>query len=472
VEEGIGLLMKIKRSLNLKMFLGIFMTLMLTFLSAFIFMRIFLSAMYERAFSEQFSHLVMEFSQELLEQSSQAELLDIITLFSFNNHANVVLELGDEEMSVGSGTFSTEDSLVFSTISTRGSSGEMQTLTVAVSRQPIYRVIEAVQRTLIQPLFFTSLVAFIFSWVFAKRLTKPIIQISKISKKMQQLDLKARCHFNREDEIGVLAYNLNEMADKVESSLENLQASNLLLQEREKQQKEFFTAVSHELKTPLTILFTQLDGMIKNIGEYQDRDLYLKLARETTESMSDLISKLLSIAQMQSNVVEFKKSKVNFSKLVEKVCFDYLELANQRSVSLSYFCERDIEVLANENKLQLVLSNIYSNAIIHSPQQGLVDVQLETKDKYCILKFENYDSEIAEDDLKQIFEAFYRTDQSRSRYTGGSGLGLCIVKNVLDVHDDFEYNLENSENGVVFWIKIPLFSTYIVDKTLKSEYQH
>ena len=471
MEEGIGLLMKIKRSLNLKMFLGIFMTLMFTFLSAFILMRIFLPSMYEREFSDQFSHFVMELSQELLEQPSQEELLTIITLFSFDNHANVVLELGDEEMSVGYGTFSAEDSLVFSTISTRGSSGEVQILTVEVSRQPIYQVIEIVQSILIQLFFFTLLVAFIFSWVFAKRLTNPIIQISKISKKMQQLDLKARCHFNREDEIGVLAYNLNEMADKVESSLENLQNSNLLLKEREDQQKEFFTAVSHELKTPLTILFTQLDGMIKSIGEYQDRDLHLKLARETTSSMSDLISKLLSIAQMQSNGIEFKKGKINLSKLVEKVCFDYSELASQRSVSLSYFCDSDIKVLANENKLQLVLSNICSNAIIHSPQHGLVDVQLEVRDSYCVLIVENYDVEIAEDDLKQIFEAFYRTDQSRSRYTGGSGLGLYMVKKILETHD-FEYNLENSENGVLFWIKIPLFSTYIVDKTLKSEYQH
>jgi len=453
------LLKKIKRSLNVKTFFWIFITLALTFFASFTSMGSVLSRTYEREFIEQFNLLVTELPLDL-ERASEEELLDIITSFAFRNHANVILELEDEEIRVGSATFSTDEEieLLTSRVATRHSTtGEMMVLTVEVSKQPLTQVLETTQGILIPLFLFTFLVTLTSSWIFARRLTKPIILISQVSKRMQQLDLKARCDLKREDEIGVLADNLNEMADKVENSLSNLQVANSLLQEREEQQKEFFTAASHELKTPLTILSTQLDGMIKNIGEYQDRDLHLKLARETTNSMSDLIGKLLSIAQMQSSVIEIKKTKINLSQLVEKSCFDHSELAIQKNVSLSHFCEPDIEILANRSKLELVLSNILSNAIVHSPQHGFVDIQLEVNNNHGILTVENYNAKIAENDLNRIFEAFYRTDQSRSRYTGGSGLGLHMTKNILETHD-FDYNLENSENGVVFWIKFPLIN--------------
>lgn len=431
-------------------------TFVLTFIVCFLVMSFFLPRMYERAFLEQFDKLVFELVRDL-ENAPREEVLNLITVFAFENHANVSLEIGDEEIRATSNLgheMETTDSLWIGLFFTHSVTGEFQSLNVEVSKQPIYRIIDIITDIWIYLFFLTIFIFATFSWLSVRKLTKPVIEISKMSKKMQQLDLKARCHLNQDDEIGELAYNLNEMANELDRSLDSLQSANLLLKEREEQQKNFFMAVSHELKTPLTVLRTQLDGMIKQIGDYQDRDLYLNRAYETTGRMSELIDKLLSIIQMQSNEISLRE-KIDIGKLMEEICLDYEKFAEHKGVSLTNFCQGNVMISANRNQLQLAFFNILSNGIIHSVKGGLVDVQVEADGSCGTLKVENYGSKINEEDLKHIFDPFYRTDKSRSRYTGGSGLGLYIVKNILELHG-FEYHLTNSENGVVFCVKFPL----------------
>jgi len=439
------------------MFLGVFGTLGLTFLACFTLLGIFLSSTYEQRFVTLFNQFVLEFSQELA-RTPKEELSTIINNFAFENHAIVSLEIGDE---IINSTFYVKqpevlvDVLGFSIVANHGATGERLALNIELSRQPVYQVVDIVQEILPYLFSLTLLVSLAFAWISTRRLVNPIIEISKVSKKMQQLNLKVRCNLKRRDEIGVLAYNLNEMADKVERSLAELKKANLLLNNYKKQQKEFFIAVSHELKTPLTVLRTQLEGMLKNIGDYQNRELHLKLALETTDGMNDLIKKLLNIAKMQSSEANLKKSHINLGNLVAETCQKYKSFALQKIVSLTYFCENDVMVFADKMRLELAVSNIFSNAIIHSPKSGLVDIQLSIEKNTAILTIENYDAKINKADLPHIFEPFYRTDKSRSRYTGGSGLGLYLTKSILDLHG-LTYALENSDNGVRFRLNMPL----------------
>jgi len=445
-----------KDNLNFKVFLGVFSTLFLTFLVCFVILGVLLPHTYRQRFSNHFSELVLELSQELA-HASKVDLIQIMNAFSFENHAFVFLDIADEVItsSFSNELFdSDEGALLFSVMATQVATGELLVLNVEISEQPIFQVISTLQRILPYLFSLTLVIAFGFSWISARTITNPIIEISRVSKKMQQLDLKARCHFKRNDEIGVLAYNLNEMADKVERALEELKGANLLLNEHKQQQKDFFVAVSHELKTPLTVLRTRLEGMLKRVGEYHDRELHLKLAIETADGMSDLIEKLFSISKMQSGEAKLKKAPINFGALVEATCQKYKALSVQKVVPITHFCETDVVVVADKSLLEIALSNILSNAILHSPEYGLVDVQLAVKEKKAVLTVENYNAKIHDADLPHVFEPFYRIDKSRSRHTGGSGLGLYSTKIILDLHDVI-YGLENSENGVRFNLEIP-----------------
>lgn len=299
------------------------------------------------------------------------------------------------------------------------------------------------------------------SFLYVRFLAKPIVDISRVSQKMRELDLKERLEIKRTDEIGILAQNLNRMADLLDETLIGLRDSNLSLQEKmekeqelEKQKNDFLMAISHELKTPLTVLMTYLDGMIASVGIFQDKTLYLSKARQITLSMNDLVGQLLAIIGLQSKEKILKKETVDVGKLMEETCIRYEGLADSHDISLTVFCEKGVVVQANKVQLKTALSNILSNGIIHSKIGGLVDIQLEKKDGKGRMTIKNYGTFIAEEDLPHLFDLFYRADKSRNKSTGGSGLGLYIVKCILEFHE-FSFGLKNDENGVVFWINFP-----------------
>src|SRR5699024_2320779 len=166
--------------------------------------------------------------------------------------------------------------------------------------------------------------------------SKPLVNISNVAKRMTTLDMTWKCEVNRKDEIGVLATSLNEMAEQLNSALASLRSANWQLKkdiererEQEKQRVEFFTAVSHELKTPIAIIKGQLEGMIYQVGEYKDRDTYLRRCMKTTNDMEALVKEILSAArrseehtsELQSRfdlvcrlLLEKKKKKTNIKK--------------------------------------------------------------------------------------------------------------------------------------------------------------
>lgn len=427
-------------------------------------MFLLLPRMYERRFEADFHDIVLELS-EIITQTTHEELDHLIKTFAYEHHADVVLELRNNKITSNYhdwDEFDQTDTLRFHFTDQNHLSGEIFSISVLSSMLPVDHIIALIIS--ISPLFF--LIAFVISilvsWFHSQALARPIKQISEASEKMQLLDLNMRCESKRTDEIGTLAHNLNELADKLSQSLNGLQDVNSQLEKevektkiRELQRKDFFIAASHELKTPLTILTNHLEGLTAGYGIYQDRDLYLAKARKITDDMSNLVSKLLSAAQLQTAQNALTLQQFNIGKILEEVCTNYEGLAEQHKISLTYYGEKDIFVLVDRNYLKTALSNIFSNAIVHSPRGGLVDIQLESQNDHVLLTIENYKSKITEADLEQLFEPFYRTDKSRSRYTGGSGLGLFIIRRILELHH-FEFGIRNSNNGVIFEIKMPL----------------
>lgn len=302
-------------------------------------------------------------------------------------------------------------------------------------------------------------VSILISWIYTRYLSKPIIRLSKISKELAGLNFNIRFSNNREDEIGILSESLNELSESLSSALEELKSANASLKkdvekekEMEKQQLSFFSAVSHELKTPITVLKGQLQGMLYNVGGYRDRDKYLQRSFEVVEDMEKLVLEILSVARMRSAGFSLHRKAVDVEELLQSLFVDYEEIAMQKDISMVCRMEPVRTVLADESLIKKAVSNILSNAFRYSPPESEVRILLEQEQEDVCLAVENTGVMIPDDEIPKLFQPFTRREESRSRETGGSGLGLYLVKMILELHQ-ITFDMTNIENGVRFEIR-------------------
>lgn len=299
------------------------------------------------------------------------------------------------------------------------------------------------------------LISVIGAVICSRYYSKPLVGICTVAKRMTTLDMTWKCEVDRKDEIGVLASSLNEMSSRLSDALDNLQTANDQLQqdiererEQEKQRVDFFTSVSHELKTPLAILKGELEGMIYQVGEYKDREHYLRHCLKTTNDMEEIIKEILSAARMGGSDFQLMRSEVDISRMLQKACQKVKDRIEDKEMDLRVDIQPDFHYEGDGRLLEKVFSNVLSNAVAYSPVGAAVKVSLQDG----VFSVENTGVHIAPEDLKQIFTPFYRVDKSRNRNSGGSGLGLYITKTILD-HHGITYRLENTENGVRFIAK-------------------
>ena len=296
------------------------------------------------------------------------------------------------------------------------------------------------------------LISIIGAVICSRYYSKPLVGISNVAKRMTTLDMTWKCDVRRRDEIGVLASSLNEMSQQLSNALDSLQAANEQLQqdiererEQEKQRVDFFTSVSHELKTPIAIIKGQLEGMIHQVGPYKDRDTYLRRCLKTTNDMEALVKEILSAARMGGSDFHLERTDLDISRMVEKACQKFRGRMEDKGMELRLNIQSDFHYEGNGQLIEKVFSNVLSNAVTYSPMGAAVTVSLQDG----VFSVGNTGVHIDEEDLAQLFTPFYRIDKSRNRNSGGSGLGLYIVKTILD-HHEVSYSMENTENGVQF----------------------
>lgn len=293
---------------------------------------------------------------------------------------------------------------------------------------------------------------------YSRYITRPIVKLSDISQRMAGLDFSWKYGENRSDEIGVLGRNLNELSEQLSAAMAELKGANAALQqdiERERelegQRLAFFSAASHELKTPVTILKGQLTGMLEGIDVYQDRDKYLAKALQVIGRMEGLVQEVLTVSRMENNGFELNTQPIDLTELVRQcLAFDD-DLIQQKGLRVETDLPPKAPITGDSALLKKVLDNVLSNAIFYAPDGESLSVKIELGTHNTILSVENGGSYIPEEALPHVFEAFYRVDSSRNRRTGGSGLGLYIVRMILDRHGA-AYQIENTGNGVRFTI--------------------
>lgn len=396
---------------------------------------------------------------DTFDEKTWAASTDEIERFAVHNHAlvNIINDSGEVLYSVNHST--PEPGSPVSIVRRTHGFGAMFTegmaryyLMVSAARVTAARPLAVLVRLL--PLITAAilLVSVVGAYLLSRYYSRPLIAISQTARQMASLDLTGQCEVRRQDEIGVLAASLNEMSAQLSTALADLQAANGQLKqdiererEQERQRVEFFTAVSHELKTPIAIIKGQLEGMIYQVGDYKDRDTYLRHCLKTTNDMEALVKEILAAARLGGSDFRLVCTDLDFSGLLQSVCRKFLGPMEDKQIALTLAIQPGVHCRGDLRLLEKAFDNVLSNAVAYSPAGARITVRLQ--EGVCTI--ENTGIQIAEEDLARLFTPFYRVDKSRSRNSGGSGLGLYITKTILDRHG-IRHTLANTENGVKF----------------------
>ena len=396
---------------------------------------------------------------DTFDEKTWAASTDEIERFAIHNHAlvNIINDSGEVLYSVNHST--PEPGSPVSIVRRTHGFGAMFTegmaryyLMVSAARVTAARPLAVLVRLL--PLITAAilLVSVVGAYLLSRYYSRPLIAISQTARQMAALDLTGQCEVRRQDEIGVLAASLNEMSAQLSTALADLQAANGQLKqdiererEQERQRVEFFTAVSHELKTPIAIIKGQLEGMIYQVGDYKDRDTYLRHCLKTTNDMEALVKEILAAARLGGSDFRLVCTDLDFSGLLQSVCRKFLGPMEDKQIALTLAIQPGVHCPGDLRLLEKAFDNVLSNAVAYSPAGARITVRLQ--EGVCTI--ENTGIQIDEEDLARLFTPFYRVDKSRSRNSGGSGLGLYITKTILDRHG-IRHTLANTENGVKF----------------------
>ncbi len=338
-------------------------------------------------------------------------------------------------------------------------SDETYTLTVAGSAQEVNLLKDTLGEIFFVLIFMVLTVAVLASGIYSHYVTRPVLRISDASKKMAELDFSWRCEENRTDELGILAHSLNEMSQKLYAAMTELKSANEKLQkdiERERAleqaQLDFFSAVSHELKTPITIIKGQTEGMILKVGDYQDRNKYLGRSLEIINTMEGMVQEILTISRMKSSKAGLKKETIQFSKMLKQEYAAFEDLIMKKRIDWNENIFPDLYIVGEKMLIQKAVNNLVSNAIVYSPEGSAIYLNAFSENGVVQFCLENTGAHIPDSELSKVFDAFYRVEHSRNKRNGGSGLGLYIVKTILEKHQA-EYSIENTKRGVLFIIR-------------------
>lgn len=448
---------KIKASLSVKVFLWVFSALSVCSMLIYGIVLTVLPKQYQVASDKQLNENTGILVSKLQDMRYE-EAVNEINNFCIQNNSAAILSDNNKVLSFGEiriDELMVTTSNIATTITFTDSKTEYTLVVTSLSKTAdvisslILRFLPVV---LVIILLLSSLSALICSRV----IVSPIATISQISTRMTTLDMTWKCNVKSDDEIGVLASSLNTMASRLHETMEELTNANSQLTDDvekfkalEEQRKSFFVAVSHELKTPLTILKGQIENMILGYGDYQNHEKYLPEALRTTEDIEYLVREIISISKMESMDLQGTLQEVSLIQMINDAVQTNLPLAQDKDIQIHQNLHTDMALSVNPNLWHKALSNIIGNAVRHSPCDEDVFITLQSFGNRNTLVIENTGVSIPEADLPHMFAPFYRTDKSRNTATGGSGLGLYIVKTILDLHG-MTYQIKNTEQGVSF----------------------
>ena len=298
-------------------------------------------------------------------------------------------------------------------------------------------------------------------WFVCRKMTRPILELNRISERMVHLDFDAKYHDRANNEIDMLGENINKLSATLEESISELKtANNELKKDIEKKEKidemrkEFLSNVSHELKTPIALIQGYAEGLKEGINDDPDsRNFYCEVIMDEAAKMNHMVKKLLTLNQLEFGNDVVSMERFDIVALLKNYIQSAGILTKQNGIEVRMKDYAPVYVWADEYKTEEVFMNYFSNAVNHCTGDKIIDVKLENGDGRVRVSVFNTGEPIPEDSIAHIWEKFYKVDKARTREYGGSGVGLSIVKAIMDSMNQ-KYGVKNYTNGVLFWFEL------------------
>lgn len=308
------------------------------------------------------------------------------------------------------------------------------------------------------------IVGIISAFVVSTYITRPIKQLSDIAERMSEMDFDARYEGSDKGEIGLLGKSMNNMSEKLEHNIAELKKANLeLKKDIDKKEKleimrtDFLSNVSHELKTPIALIQGYAEGLKEGItDDPESMGFYCDVIMDEANKMNTMVKRLLTLNQIEFGNDEPDMERFNINELIASVVDANAIRAGQKNMSIVFNNRNEQNfVWADEYKTEEVLTNYISNALNHCDGKQAIEVRTSKSEDGATLTVTVYNSgrNIAEEDLERIWEKFYKTDKARTREYGGNGIGLSIVKAIMESMGQ-EYGVRNVSDGVEFWFTL------------------
>jgi len=307
-----------------------------------------------------------------------------------------------------------------------------------------------------------TFLAVIYSFIFSKKITTPIKDLTEIAKKMAHLDFEYRYDGDAKNEIGVLGEQLNDLSSKLESTISELKTANIELQndiekkeELDQIRKDFLSGVSHELKTPLAIIMGYAEGLKDDVNtDSESRDYYLDVIIDESKKMNEMVKKLLTLNELEFGTENLVMERFDLIEMISTYLMSASVLAKDSDIDVQFNKPETCYVWADPFYVEEVFTNYYSNAVHFVDDKKTIRINVEEMEDKVRVNVYNSGKQIPEESLPHLFEKFYKVDKARTRDYGGSGIGLSIVKVIMDnMKQDF--GVRNLEDGVEFWFELP-----------------
>lgn len=305
------------------------------------------------------------------------------------------------------------------------------------------------------------IVSGIIIYLFSRKVTKPVMELADISKRMTALDFDAKFESKGENEIDVLGEHMNQLSEALEKTISELKTANNELrrdiEQKEKideMRKEFLANVSHELKTPIALIQGYAEGLKDGISDDpESQEYYCDVIVDEAKKMNTMVRKLLTLNEVECGQETISLERFNVAELIEGVAQSYSLLIDQKEGKLRLKVQNPLYVWSDEFKIEEVLTNYISNACNHLDGERIIEIKAEQNGGKVRISVFNTGKQIPEEDIERIWEKFYKVDKAHTREYGGSGIGLSIVKATMESVNG-TYGVKNYINGVEFWIEL------------------
>ena len=308
----------------------------------------------------------------------------------------------------------------------------------------------------------TLLIGVVAAFVLSSYISRPIKQLSDIAERMSNLDFEAHYEGDDKGEIGLLGDSMNNMSHKLEENISQLKAANLELQrdidkkeKLEQMRTDFLSNVSHELKTPIALIQGYAEGLKEGItDDPESMDFYCDVIIDEANKMNNMVKRLLTLNQIEFGEDELVMERFDIIELVSSVVNANELRAGQKGIKIIFNqADEHIDVWSDEYKIEEVITNYISNAINHCDFEKRIEVNVKKNGDNIRVSVFNTGKNIPEEDINNIWGKFYKVDKARTREYGGNGIGLSIVRAIMDSYGK-EYGVRNLDNGVEFWFDL------------------